>query len=211
MYNSSRLCAHQAGLIRKYGLDLCRQCFREKSAAIGFEKVRVLDTAHLSVPNFVPLPSRTGEKLDTYQHLCLCFPTTSKIEAVNLSDCTHVSRCYHEPFCKLSWTPMDSALPQSELLAYKSLGLSQGFHFSSWSKQIMSIHHCHCHYLAYFSDLKMHYNVWIHSHRDIQIDLQLLFQLWVTSLPQVVCFHRKWANETYKTLTSTAAIAPRRI
>jgi small subunit ribosomal protein S29e len=37
---SSRLCAHQAGLIRKYGLDLCRQCFREKSAAIGFVKVR---------------------------------------------------------------------------------------------------------------------------------------------------------------------------
>ena len=35
----SRLCAHQAGLIRKYGLDLCRQCFREKSAAIGFNKV----------------------------------------------------------------------------------------------------------------------------------------------------------------------------
>ncbi|KAF9812220.1 hypothetical protein IEO21_06304 [Rhodonia placenta] len=35
-----RLCAHQAGLIRKYGLDLCRQCFREKSAAIGFHKVR---------------------------------------------------------------------------------------------------------------------------------------------------------------------------
>ena len=36
---SSRLCAHQAGIIRKYGLDLCRQCFREKSAAIGFTKV----------------------------------------------------------------------------------------------------------------------------------------------------------------------------
>ncbi len=35
----SRLCAHQAGLIRKYGLDLCRQCFREKSATIGFVKV----------------------------------------------------------------------------------------------------------------------------------------------------------------------------
>jgi hypothetical protein len=39
----SRLCAHQAGIIRKYGLDLCRQCFREKSAAIGFSKVSVAD------------------------------------------------------------------------------------------------------------------------------------------------------------------------
>lgn len=38
----SRHCAHQAGLIRKYGLDLCRQCFREKAAAIGFQKVRRL-------------------------------------------------------------------------------------------------------------------------------------------------------------------------
>ena len=43
----SRHCAHQAGLIRKYGLDLCRQCFREKSDAIGFKKV--LDT-YLSLP-----------------------------------------------------------------------------------------------------------------------------------------------------------------
>ncbi|WVQ85354.1 40S ribosomal protein S29 [Cryptococcus sp. DSM 104549] len=33
-----RVCAHQAGLIRKWGLDMCRQCFREKAAAIGFEK-----------------------------------------------------------------------------------------------------------------------------------------------------------------------------
>ncbi|WVW82135.1 40S ribosomal protein S29 [Kwoniella bestiolae CBS 10118] len=31
-----RVCAHQAGLIR--GLDMCRQCFREKSKQIGFTK-----------------------------------------------------------------------------------------------------------------------------------------------------------------------------
>ncbi|KAI9350104.1 40S ribosomal protein S29 [Obelidium mucronatum] len=35
-----RVCAHQAGLIRKYGLNLCRQCFREYSADIGFVKYR---------------------------------------------------------------------------------------------------------------------------------------------------------------------------
>ncbi|KAB5545699.1 ribosomal protein S14 [Coniochaeta sp. 2T2.1] len=35
-----RVCAHQAGLIRKYGLNICRQCFREKSADIGFTKFR---------------------------------------------------------------------------------------------------------------------------------------------------------------------------
>ncbi|KAL2151846.1 hypothetical protein VTH82DRAFT_5030 [Thermothelomyces myriococcoides] len=29
-----------AGLIRKYGLNICRQCFREKAADIGFVKYR---------------------------------------------------------------------------------------------------------------------------------------------------------------------------
>ncbi|OCL07368.1 hypothetical protein AOQ84DRAFT_295233 [Glonium stellatum] len=36
-----RVCTHKAGLIRKYGLNICRQCFREKSADIGFVKVRL--------------------------------------------------------------------------------------------------------------------------------------------------------------------------
>jgi small subunit ribosomal protein S29e len=38
----SRVCAHQAGLIRKYGLNVCRQCFREKANDIGFHKVALL-------------------------------------------------------------------------------------------------------------------------------------------------------------------------
>ncbi|KAI6912841.1 hypothetical protein KC318_g6225 [Hortaea werneckii] len=36
-----RVCTHKAGLIRKYGLNICRQCFREKSTDIGFAKVRI--------------------------------------------------------------------------------------------------------------------------------------------------------------------------
>src|SRR6266498_2404802 len=39
---SSRVCTHKAGLIRKFGLNICRQCFREKSQDIGFIKVRLL-------------------------------------------------------------------------------------------------------------------------------------------------------------------------
>lgn len=39
----SRVCTHRAGLIRKYGLNICRQCFREKSSDIGFQKVRKPD------------------------------------------------------------------------------------------------------------------------------------------------------------------------
>ncbi|ELR05620.1 30S ribosomal protein S14p/S29e [Pseudogymnoascus destructans 20631-21] len=38
-----RICTHKAGLIRKYGLDICRQCFREKAGDIGFVKVRAGD------------------------------------------------------------------------------------------------------------------------------------------------------------------------
>ncbi|KAI9297623.1 hypothetical protein K502DRAFT_300707 [Neoconidiobolus thromboides FSU 785] len=34
-----RVCTHRAGLIRKYGLNICRQCFREYAKDIGFTKV----------------------------------------------------------------------------------------------------------------------------------------------------------------------------
>lgn len=43
----SRVCTHPAGLIRKYGLNICRQCFREKSADIGFVKVCKQQTTRL--------------------------------------------------------------------------------------------------------------------------------------------------------------------
>ncbi|KAJ1819154.1 40S ribosomal protein S29 [Coemansia aciculifera] len=35
-----RVCTHQAGLIRKYELNICRQCFREYANDIGFFKTR---------------------------------------------------------------------------------------------------------------------------------------------------------------------------
>ncbi|KAJ5344537.1 hypothetical protein N7452_002541 [Penicillium brevicompactum] len=43
-----RVCSHRAGLIRKYGMNICRQCFREKSTDIGFNKVRSYSIIHLS-------------------------------------------------------------------------------------------------------------------------------------------------------------------
>ncbi|KAI5243903.1 hypothetical protein E4T42_04305 [Aureobasidium subglaciale] len=49
-----RVCTHKAGLIRKYGLNICRQCFREKSTDIGFIKTRnrhALWSHHLSEAN----------------------------------------------------------------------------------------------------------------------------------------------------------------
>jgi ribosomal protein S14 len=36
----SRVCSNQGGLIRKYGMNICRQCFRERAKDIGFVKFR---------------------------------------------------------------------------------------------------------------------------------------------------------------------------
>eukprot|EP00375_Theileria_parva_P002111 XP_764788.1 40S ribosomal protein S29 [Theileria parva strain Muguga] len=33
------VCFNRHGLIRKYGLEICRQCFRERATIIGFHKV----------------------------------------------------------------------------------------------------------------------------------------------------------------------------
>nr|ACO10784.1 40S ribosomal protein S29 [Caligus rogercresseyi] len=34
-----RACSNRHGLIRKYKLDMCRQCFREYAGDIGFKKL----------------------------------------------------------------------------------------------------------------------------------------------------------------------------
>lgn len=36
--NACRRCGRKQGLIRKYDIYLCRQCFREIARNIGFEK-----------------------------------------------------------------------------------------------------------------------------------------------------------------------------
>jgi ribosomal protein S14 len=54
----SRVCTHKAGLIRKYGLNICRQCFREKSQDIGFLKVCTQQESRPKTPmtDFFPAP-----------------------------------------------------------------------------------------------------------------------------------------------------------
>ncbi|GFY76345.1 40S ribosomal protein S29 [Trichonephila inaurata madagascariensis] len=37
-----RVCSNHHGLILKYGLNMCRRCFRENAADIGFKKVTCL-------------------------------------------------------------------------------------------------------------------------------------------------------------------------
>jgi len=36
----SRVCGAHQGLIRKYGLMICRRCFRERAEQIGFLKYK---------------------------------------------------------------------------------------------------------------------------------------------------------------------------
>lgn len=43
----SRVCSNGHAIIRKYGLNICRQCFREYATDIGFIKVRGLVPALL--------------------------------------------------------------------------------------------------------------------------------------------------------------------
>ncbi|CDJ40204.1 40S ribosomal protein S29, putative, partial [Eimeria tenella] len=33
-----RVCFNRHGMVRKYGINMCRQCFRERAALIGFQK-----------------------------------------------------------------------------------------------------------------------------------------------------------------------------
>ena len=50
---NSRVCANQWGIIRKYNLNICRQCFREYAKDIGFVKVR-LASLHPSIVEMAP-------------------------------------------------------------------------------------------------------------------------------------------------------------
>ncbi|MDI6810822.1 MAG: 30S ribosomal protein S14 [archaeon] len=36
--NACRRCGRRRGLVRRYGIYLCRQCFREIAGEIGFKK-----------------------------------------------------------------------------------------------------------------------------------------------------------------------------
>lgn len=74
----SRVCGNYGGMIRKYGLDICRQCFREKSSTIGFVKVsppvlalEVVLFAHAARPaNAVPLMDSAQRPLRFTCHHC---------------------------------------------------------------------------------------------------------------------------------------------
>lgn len=51
-YFSSRACSNRHGLIRKYALNICRQCFREYANDIGFKKVTLLYMCHYDLAEY---------------------------------------------------------------------------------------------------------------------------------------------------------------
>ena len=78
----SRVCTHKAGLIRKYGLNICHQCFREKSTDIGFIKVR------LAIPVCAKplLAARTVARIIANQKLTSRH-STDKCNAFGMMEC----------------------------------------------------------------------------------------------------------------------------
>lgn len=70
--NSSRACSNNHGIIRKYGLNLCRQCFREYSKDIGFKKVSSgqrctvdRELRHFSFFSWIKLESSQAERVSS--------------------------------------------------------------------------------------------------------------------------------------------------
>ncbi|KAG0649030.1 40S ribosomal S29 [Hyphodiscus hymeniophilus] len=58
-----RVCTHKAGLIRKYGLNICRQCFREKASDIGFVKKFRKTSSRKSSTRRIDI-ARTGKEIE---------------------------------------------------------------------------------------------------------------------------------------------------
>lgn len=84
IFPSSRVCKHKAGLIRKYDLNLCRQCFREKAKDIGFNKVRDRTYTH------TPSDQRKGTPLSpdsstTTRHTPKDFIPSTEMLTIHLS------------------------------------------------------------------------------------------------------------------------------
>lgn len=65
----SRVCSSQTGIVRKYHIFMCRQCFRDQAELIGFRKVRRISSpclrcwsfGSIHAPRCLPTPS-CGER-----------------------------------------------------------------------------------------------------------------------------------------------------
>ena len=61
----SRVCNTPRGIIRKYGINICRRCFRDYAKDIGFQKVRAIFSAQISIASFPTLKELLTD-------LCVC-------------------------------------------------------------------------------------------------------------------------------------------
>ncbi|GAB2292138.1 40S ribosomal protein S29 [Dionaea muscipula] len=68
-----RVCGNPHGLIRKYGLMCCRQCFRSNAKEIGFIKVALLFS--IDLPNLHTLSIEPREEIG--KKLCIiCYKSS---------------------------------------------------------------------------------------------------------------------------------------
>ena len=56
----SRVCNNNHGVIRKYGLMICRRCFRDYASDIGFKKVPTSKAHHYTAPHRPHSDSRSA-------------------------------------------------------------------------------------------------------------------------------------------------------
>lgn len=60
----SRVCSSQTGIIRKYHIFMCRQCFRDHAELIGFRKVRRAASASIALAGRGALVLRRSATVD---------------------------------------------------------------------------------------------------------------------------------------------------
>ena len=76
LFFHSRVCFNHHGIIRKYGLNICRRCFRQYAKDIGFQKV-----SKYNIPYFLcSLPRKTKMPLKKRQAKRVAWRLDKKLE-----------------------------------------------------------------------------------------------------------------------------------
>ncbi|OMJ27634.1 Radical S-adenosyl methionine domain-containing protein 1, mitochondrial [Smittium culicis] len=81
-----RVCTHRMGLIRKYGLNICRQCFRENAADIGFTKPKFIN-------RFINTLAKKANILQNAEITIETNPTLVEIQKMNDFRAAGINRC----------------------------------------------------------------------------------------------------------------------
>ena len=129
------MCANQWGIIRKYNLNICRQCFREYAKDIGFVKVRVESSrADLAPFRFsaealfsAPASAAGSSRHGAAEHPRLASPPARGPEARRARSARHVERLFAEaPPRRITETRADLFSPYVPSTEQLSLAIVYG-------------------------------------------------------------------------------------